>query len=103
MYHCFYIYKFIIFEKIDFMKKSILLGIASVVASASTAKAEVVESDNLKDNIIQDKPSSKPEFVLKIDMENPELSKASMHTSHSSHSSHSSHRSHSSHFSSALA
>ena len=97
--------KNIIFVKtIKVMKKrNILLGLASIVTSATTAYAEIIESNELPNNNLEIKENSNPEFVLKINMQNPELSKASMHTSHSSHSSHSSHRSHSSHFSSALA
>lgn len=70
------------------------LGITSVNSDDVIAK----NTDDLNENSITDNFTKKTLPVLKLNLNNPLLSKLiAQHGSHSSHSSHSSHYSHSSH------
>jgi hypothetical protein len=83
-----------------------LSALASSEAKAMPLTSNFINIDkNLSYNSVQ-KRVLKPKLILKLNIENPEKSYASMHTSHSSHASHASyspppgHASHSSHMSS---
>jgi His-Xaa-Ser repeat protein HxsA len=78
-------------------KKSLSIITASIAvmahSNASAAPVSNYESNDVTGSETSSKRILKPKLVLKLNVNNPELSRVSMHASHSSHASHASHAS----------